>query len=450
MKKEIYLNRIWNFFLQQQLKNFREILLKKEALEHLKKTKILKIDDDEIIFDVHNIKVIDFLKKNNLINKFLMQIQGEAKKVIFQQKAITTKENTTLMPTLLSDHKQVQPVILNLDKTVVIGDFNRKIIEIIERTLNGEKIWSPLFIHSASGLGKTSILHLIERAYTSNKVCYISALDFISDFFEKLTMSVHEIEEWKKQFAEYQVYLFDDVHLFANKNKTNEVLFQIISRAIQNNKIIVFTAEIHPENFIGFEKRLISRFQQGLILEIKKPDLPVSVKIIRQKGRMFCPKMKITDGAINAIAQHFSHDIRKLEGVIKRIAFQWEFENLEDKPVDLEFIKRIFGEKNWTKKAKLTARQIFNLVVDYYNLSQKDLLSISKKQKIVMIRYLGMYLIRQLTIMSYEKIARVFNIKSHATVLNAIKKIKKLNKTDRTITKDVQILTKKCQKINQN
>lgn len=61
-----------------------------------------------------------------------------------------------------------------------------------------------------------------------------------------------------------------------------------------------------------------------------------------------------------------------------------------------------------------------------------------------------MYLVRQLTIMSYKKVAVIFNVKSHATVISAIKKIKKLNKTNRAINKDIKILTKKCQKLNQN
>lgn len=124
------------------MENLKEVLEKKrEDLKDLNKTKILQIKDDEIIFDAHSSTIIDFLNKNNLIRKFLSQIQGEEKKITFTQiNNLAEKETSLIDEKIIKPAKMTQNVILNLDKTVVIGDFNRKIIEIIERTLNGEKI----------------------------------------------------------------------------------------------------------------------------------------------------------------------------------------------------------------------------------------------------------------------------------------------------------------------
>ena len=449
MKNSNYIDRMWNFFLNQQIEKLHhDSANSPENLQtYLRKTRIIEIKDNEIIVDAHNLKVIAFLKEKRIIREFLVKIQGEEKKITFRQNGILENSKSEI-DLSINAIKPKQKIVLNPDEKVIIGEFNRKIIEMIERTLNGEKVWSPIFIYSVPGLGKTSILKLVKSALFENKICYIPALEFITGFFEKLTLSVHDIEKWKKKFTQYEIFLFDDVHLFSNKKKTNEVLFQIVNHAIQNEKIIIFTAETHPKNFIGFEKRLLSRFQKGLILEIRKPDLLASTKIIRQKSQMFCPKMQLTDEAIRTIANHFSHDIRKLEGIIKRIAFQWEFEGLEDSPVSLTFIAQIFGEKNWTKPQQLTGKQIFQVVANYYNLDPKDLTSRRKKQTLVFVRYIAMYLIQKLTSLSCEKIVKIFNIKSHSTVWSAVKKINDLQQKNKTVAKDLKILNKKCQNIN--
>ncbi len=313
--------------------------------------------------------------------------------------------------------------------------------------LNGESFWSPLFIYSHSGLGKTSILNLVKNVLPKNDVWYTSGFEFVSEVFEKLTLSGFEIEKWKKEINKYKVYLFDDIHLLSNKTKTNEILFQIIDYALKRNKIVIFTAEIHPEDFVGFEKRLKSRFQKGLLLEIKKPNLLVSAKIVRQKIRFFCPKMQMKEDVINIIAQNYANDIRKLEGIIKRLSFQWEFDGLNNTQIDIESIKQIFGKRKWNDQSnKITINQIFNIVANYYNVSRKDLTSLSRKQQIVKIRYIAMYLMRNLTLSTCLKIAKLFHLKNHASVLTAVKIIKRRKSQEKSIAKDIEIIIKKCKK----
>ncbi len=445
--KNHYLNRMWFFFVKSKLQKLNQSL----HLENLLKSEIIENNSEQIVFGVSNQASINYIQKNKLADAFLQKIQSKIKQISFVVTPFEKTENKTNLisenNTNLIENKTTNKIILNIDKSIVVGDFNRKIIEIIERMLNGESFWSPLFIYSHSGLGKTSILNLVKNVLPKNDVWYTSGFEFVSEVFEKLTLSGFEIEKWKKEINKYKVYLFDDIHLLSNKTKTNEILFQIIDYALKRNKIVIFTAEIHPEDFVGFEKRLKSRFQKGLLLEIKKPNLLVSAKIVRQKIRFFCPKMQMKEDVINIIAQNYANDIRKLEGIIKRLSFQWEFDGLNNTQIDIKSIKQIFGKRKWNDQSnKITINQIFNIVANYYNVSRKDLTSLSRKQQIVKIRYIAMYLMRNLTLSTCLKIAKLFHLKNHASVLTAVKIIKRRKSQEKSVAKDIEIIIKKCKK----
>ena len=342
-------------------------------------------------------------------------------------------------------------IVLNTGGKVVVGSFNSKVFQMVEKMLNGDKKWSPLFIYSEPGLGKTCLLELIFKSLNTNLVFYTSGLEFASLVFEKLRLPIVEIEAWKRDFEKYEVFLFDDVHFLTGKTKTNEIFFQILNLALERNKIIIFTAENHPQNFVGFEKRLKSRFQMGLVLKINFPDIKDGKELVQQKINLYCKTTEITGKAVSILAQAFSRDIRRLEGIVKRLAFQQEFEDKHNQPINAETLKKVFDNKTWiTQQNQISVTQIQMVVAKYFDINRKDLLSESRKRQITKIRHIALFLAKKYIKIRVQNLADAFNLKNAASVTFAIKKITSLMPSDSQLNDDLKKLTVICSKFNKN
>src|SRR4029453_619299 len=85
-------------------------------------------------------------------------------------------------------------------------------------------------------------------------------------------------------------------------------------------KQIVVTSDRPPKELPGLEERLVSRFEWGLVADIKPPDYETRVAILRKKA--YDDRIVIDDEVIDYIAHSCTSSVRELEGaVIKLLAF---------------------------------------------------------------------------------------------------------------------------------
>lgn len=155
------------------------------------------------------------------------------------------------------------------------------------------------------------------------KCYYIHANTFGNLLLRTFNEGSMAIENLKESFNNHEIILFDDVQFLAKREKTNEVLFQIFCNVLDQEKQIIFTSDQHPEELNGFEKRLKSRFINGLTLKIDFPDQEAAVKIAEKKALKILGKSinKIHRNVIEFIGKHYRKDVRRIEGTIKKIKF---------------------------------------------------------------------------------------------------------------------------------
>ena len=65
--------------------------------------------------------------------------------------------------------------------------------------------------------------------------------------------------------------LVDDIQMLRGKDKTLEFFFNIFQHFIQNKKQIILTSDKTPNELSGVDARLVSRFMDGLTVQINKP-----------------------------------------------------------------------------------------------------------------------------------------------------------------------------------
>ena len=301
------------------------------------------------------------------------------------------------------------------------------------------KAYNPLFIYGGSGLGKTHLLHAIghytQNLYKGIRIKYVSSEEFTNDFINAIANN--RSHEFQNRYREVDVLLIDDIQFLQGKDSTQEAFFHTFNTLHDHNKQVVVTSDMPPKQLTGFEDRMRTRFEWGLITDVQAPDLETRIAILRKKAAS--EKLKIDDEVLEFMASKVSTNIRELEGALIRVT---AFANLNKSEVTMSLVQTVMKDLMLTEGANVIApTEIISETAQYFELTVEDLYGSSRSQVIAMARQIAMYLCRELTSLSLPKIGQLFGNRDHTTVMYANKKISDLMKERRSVYNQVTELT---------
>ncbi|HTL40857.1 MAG TPA: chromosomal replication initiator protein DnaA [Pseudolysinimonas sp.] len=301
------------------------------------------------------------------------------------------------------------------------------------------KAYNPLFVYGDSGLGKTHLLHAIghyaESLYPGIRVRYVSSEEFTNDFINSIANNRASV--FQSRYREIDILLIDDIQFLQGKDSTQEAFFHTFNTLHDHNKQVVITSDVAPKHLTGFEDRMRSRFEWGLITDVQAPDLETRIAILRKKAQS--ERLQVPDDILEFMATKVSSNIRELEGTLIRVT---AFANLNRTPVDLQLVQTVLKDLITLDDDNVIAPvDIINHTADYFKLSVDDLYGSSRSQAVATARQIAMYLCRELTSLSLPKIGQLFGNRDHTTVMYANKKISELMKERRSIYNQVTELT---------
>jgi chromosomal replication initiator protein len=301
------------------------------------------------------------------------------------------------------------------------------------------KAYNPLFIYGDSGLGKTHLLHAIghyaERLYPGIRVRYVSSEEFTNDFINSIANN--RAAAFQARYREIDILLIDDIQFLQRAVETQEAFFHTFNTLHDHNKQVVITSDVAPKHLTGFEDRMRSRFEWGLITDVQAPDLETRIAILRKKAQS--EKLQVPDEILEYMATKVSSNIRELEGTLIRVT---AFASLNRTPVDLQLVQTVLKDLITLDEDNVIAPvDIINHTADYFKLSVDDLYGSSRSQAVATARQIAMYLCREMTSLSLPKIGQLFGNRDHTTVMYANKKISELMKERRSIYNQVTELT---------
>ena len=205
---------------------------------------------------------------------------------------------------------------------------------------NPGKAYNPLFIYGGVGLGKTHLMqaigHYIIQKH-SKKVIYTTADRFVSQVIEAIRTG--ELQKLRELYSSVDVLLIDDIQFIAESESTQEEFFYIFNTLHQLEKQIVITSDRPPKMLTTLTDRLRSRFEWGLIADIKSPSLETRVAILKKKGEE--ENINIDENILLYIASKLKSNVRELEGFLKRIT---AYATLINQPVTMSLVKRLIAE----------------------------------------------------------------------------------------------------------
>ncbi len=282
--------------------------------------------------------------------------------------------------------------------------------------------YNPLFLHGSVGVGKTHLLQalcyrILERNPDS-RILYLSCETFVNHFISALEHG--DLDSFRNKYRNVDVLVVDDIHLLANKERTQEEFFHTFNQLYNGQKQIVLSSDSPPKDIPTLQDRLVSRFKWGVVAEIEAPCFETRMAIVRRKSRE--RGEPFPDEVSQLIAEHVVDNVRELEGAVTRLL---AFATMSQRPVTPTLAREALGDLLATRTGPLSLEAIVSEVCTIFSVKLSDLQGKRRTASVVWPRQVAMFLFRRLTPKSLEEIGAYFGGRDHSTVLHAVDKVRR-------------------------
>ena len=283
------------------------------------------------------------------------------------------------------------------------------------------RMYNPLFIYGGVGLGKTHLMHAVGHAIhtrdPAKRVAYITSERFTNE----MVVSIQEgrMPEFRRRYREIDLLLIDDIHFLGEKERTQEEFFHTFNALHDAQRQIVLTSDRPPKEINGLEERLVSRFEWGLVTDIKAPDLETREAILRKKADD--DRLILADEVLQFIARNCRSNVRELEGaIIKLLAYS----SLTRREITVELAREALGGVLAAAAAVTLSPDLVRArVASAFGVSVDGLVSKKRTKELTVPRQVAMYLIRELLDLPLVEIGRLFGGRDHSTVIHSVQKV---------------------------
>lgn len=299
---------------------------------------------------------------------------------------------------------------------------------------NPAKSYNPLYIYGGAGLGKTHLMNAVGH-HTLNshrrlKILYITTEKFMNDLINHLQYG--KILDFRHKYRSVDLLLIDDIHYLSGRERTKEEFFHTFNHLYDNQKQIVISSDCPPKEIPNLEDRFSSRFEWGLIADLRPPDIETRIAILKKKSEM--EGIYLPESVALFIADKVHSNIRELEGYLRRVI---AFASLKGQAVDLDLAKEALNTLLDSNAAVVTVEKIQKVICREFKIKLAQLKSRNNSPTISFPRQVAMYLTKNLTKSSLPEIGKKFGGKHHTTVLHSVRKIEKLKESDPEFNKEL-------------
>jgi chromosomal replication initiator protein len=298
--------------------------------------------------------------------------------------------------------------------------------------------YNPLFIYGGTGLGKTHLIQAIGSDVTSRQkkahVVYISCETFINEFIDAIQN--RSLIGFRRKYRHADLLLIDDVHFLSGKERLQEEFFHTFNALFESRKQIVLSSDRPVSEIANLEKRLVSRFEWGLVTEILAPDYETRLAILRKKLETL--HVAVDSQILEFIAHRITSNIRRLEGALVRVA---SYTSLSGKPLDLPAVAHLLRDTLEQETQRLlSVETIQKMVAQHFDIRLADMTSKRRPQTVAFPRQVAMFMSRRHTNCSLVEIGEKFGNRDHGTVLHACRTIQRKLESDTALRQTLEFL----------
>jgi len=401
------------------------------------------LEHDDIYIKVPNAYFKDWLSfhYSAMINDASMKLFGKA----FEIKYIFDESSFNFMRKSPEERRAKHGMLLNPNlnpnytfENFVVGSCNTFAHAACTAVAkNPARSYNPLYVYGGSGLGKTHLMNAIGhqclRVDPRLRIIYTTTERFMNDVVNHIQYG--KILDLREKYRSVDLLLMDDIHTLVGKDRTKEEFFHTFNHLYDNQKQIVISSDCPPKEISGLEERFRSRFEWGLIADLKPPDIETRIAILRKKAEL--EGVELPEAVSLFIADKAVSNIRELEGFLRRVV---AFASLKGEKIELDLAKEALKDLVDAATRIVTVEKIQKLVCHKYKIKLVQLKSKNNSPKVSFPRQVAMYLAKELTDTSLPEIGKKFGGKHHTTVLHSVRKIEKMREGQPEFDKEINSL----------
>ncbi|MBR2410238.1 MAG: chromosomal replication initiator protein DnaA [Clostridia bacterium] len=389
----------------------------------------INFENDTVVFTVNAEfrKNIILTKFSDILKRAFMSVIGfEVEIDVIVNEAANVKDKKNEINTEKEDgekeERAAEPVKDSLSSytfdNFIVGKSNFFSYEVAKRVAANPGNENPFLIYGNSGLGKTHLLFAIynelKRKNPNSVVIYTTSSNFMSEFINCLESKT--TKSFQNKYRNVDALLIDDIQMMRSGERTQEEFFNTFNALYQAGKQIVLTADVPPKEMLGFDERLRTRFEMGIITDVTAPDVETRKAIIKRKCNFY--GITLSDAATDLIATKITSNIRQIEGTVNKI----------------EAIRKVYGSMPTYEQIQAIvndvvhdsvpvdtiAEKVFSTVSEAFGVTVDEIKSNQRAQKITKARNVSMYVLRSVIQgITLQEIGDFFG-KNHATVSHSL------------------------------
>ena len=297
--------------------------------------------------------------------------------------------------------------------------------------------YNPLLLYAGSGMGKTHLLHAIGNVarQQSASVRYVTSEQFTNEFVSAINRRA--MPEFRERYRSVDLLLLDDVQFLVGKEQTQEALFHTFNDLHQAGAQIVLTSDRPPETITPLEDRLRSRFQWGLVADIRPPSLEMRLAMLHSWASD--SGSEVPPPVLDLIAQRVSRNVRQLLGAFNRVVASSQ---LLSAPLTAESVAaQLDAIVGPDARAEVTPQQVLGKVARHYGLSTEQILGRNRTAAVALARQVTMYLLVSEINMTPTGAGRFLAGRNHSTVIHGVAKVRQAIATDDRLRHAVLAIT---------
>ena len=401
-----------------------------------------------VIFNGIQNETLSIKVPNKVVREYLEEHFGNVLRTAIRQKLGKEVSVDYILPDSTRKHSKTKEKVtsqafdsnLNPDYTFenfIKGESNKLPLSVGLSISNNpnQTTFNPFFIFGGSGVGKTHLVYAIgdriQKRFPEKRVYYISAHAFQVGYTNSIRTNT--FNDFIRFFQQIDVLIIDDIHEFAGRAKTQQAFFHIFNHLHQNRRQLIMTCDRPPIEIEGLEERLLTRFKWGLIAEIERPCPELRRAILLNNIKRL--KLDFPENVVQYIADHVENNVRDLLGIVNSIM---AYSVVYDCDIDLELAERVVARSVNLNRKPLTIEEIVGKVCQHYKTSNREVMSKSRKQNIVQVRQVAMYLSQKHTGQSYARIGAAIGKRDHSTVLHSCNQVEKRISVDKVFRRELE------------
>jgi chromosomal replication initiator protein len=295
--------------------------------------------------------------------------------------------------------------------------------------------YNPLFIYGPPAVGKTHLLHAIGNQIKKRnphiRAYFVSAENFVNEFIQSIQHK--NPGDFRAKYREnVDLLLIDDVQFIVGKDRSEEEFIHTFNTLHSLKKMVILTSDKAPKDIDGLEERIRTRFEMGLVADIRPPEIETRIAILKAKAEQ--DDMYLPDEVATFLGTYVKDTVRNLHGALVKLQ---QFSSLTGAEITLDLAKQVLQNSIPEEGQEYTVEMILNAVCKHFGIKMKELKGASRAKVFSQPRQISIYLIRRYTTLGFREISQIFG-KDHSTAVHAHKKIEQEIETDLEIRRSVE------------